>query len=129
MGVTLVILATGGVVLALAERRRLAVPAVALLVLTWFSLGVDANPLIRVYPFSGLDIARFHLFMVPLMALLAAALAQRILLLLRELWPALPRRTWAAIVTLVVVAIVAFPVVDAWKAREFMAPYQVKQEN
>ena len=74
LGITLLVLATAGTVYALIEARRLAGVAVALLVLVWFSMGADLNPLIRVYPFSALDAARFHLFMVPFMALLGAAL-------------------------------------------------------
>ena len=77
LGITLMVLAIGGTVYALLERQRLAGLAIALLVLVWFSMGANANPLIRVYPFSGLDVARFHLYMVPFMALLGGALVER----------------------------------------------------
>ena len=59
--------------------------ALALVVMVWFSMGAEVNPLIRVYPFSGLDTARFQLYMAPLMALVAAALAERLMSLAREL--------------------------------------------
>ena len=87
LGITLMLLAIGGTVYALLERQRLAGLAIMLLVLVWFSMGADANPLIRVYPFSGLDTARFHLYMVPLMALLGGALVERMASFGRDLWP------------------------------------------
>ena len=133
LGITLMALATGGTVYALLERQRLAGVAVILLVLAWFSLGANANPLIRVYPFSGLDTARFHLYMVPFMAVLGGALVERMLSLLRELWPAISRRLrhglarplWHALVIAVVATIVVFPARDAWKARGLMEPFRV----
>ena len=134
LGITLMVLATGGTVYALLERRRLAGMALVLLVLVWFSLGADSNPLIRVYPFSGLDIARFHLFMVPFMALLGAALVERMIDLLRDFRPTLSlgpftgqaHGIWYVLVFAVLAAVLAFPAKDAWRAREFMQPYQVR---
>ena len=90
LGITLLVLATGGTVFALIEARHLAGVAVALLVLVWFSMGVDLSPLIRVYLFTALDVARFHLFMVPFMTLLGAALVERLISFLKEIWPSLP---------------------------------------
>lgn len=134
LGITLVVLAIGGTVYALLERRRLAGVAIALLVLVWFSMGADINPLIRVYPFRALDTARFHLYMVPFMALLGGVLVERMFNFLRDLWPALPLRLRSgqahrlqyALVGVLLTVILVFPVMDAWKAREFMGPYQVK---
>ena len=134
LGITLLVLAIAGTVYALMERRRLAGLAVILLVLVWFSMGANVNPLVRVYPFSALDIARFHLYMVPLMALLGAVLVERVFDFLRDLWP-LPSvrvrleqtpilRYGFAITALSLVLLL--PSIDAWKARDFMAPYQVE---
>ena len=89
LGTTLTVLAIAGTTYALVEGRRLAGVAITLLVLTWFSMGANLNPLIRVYPFSGLDVARFHLYMVPFMALLGAGLFERVFDGLRDLWPSL----------------------------------------
>ena len=134
LGVTLTVLAIAGTAYALVERRRLAGVAIALLVMTWFSLGANSNPLIRVYPFSGLDVARFHLYMVPFMALLGAGLFERVFDSLRDLWPSLTARLrsgqaamrlWYLVLASVLAAILVFPALDAWKAREFMRPYQV----
>ena len=125
LGVTLMVLATGGTVLALIERRRFAGLAVALLVLTWFSLGANMNPIIRVYPFSALDTGRFPLFMAPFMAILAGLMAERILQFIKEVRPDIPPRLWVGATVVIVAAILAFPAYDAWKAREFMDPYRV----
>ena len=79
LGITFLVLAIGGTVYALLERQRLSGLAVALLVLVWFSMGASLNPLVRAYPFSGLDAARFPLYMAPLMAVVGAALVERAL--------------------------------------------------
>ena len=135
LGVTLIVLAIGGTVYALLERQRLAGMSIALLVLLWFSMGAELNPLIRVYPFSGLDTARFHLFMVPFMAILGGALVERTFTLLRDVCSPLTSRLrssqagllWYALVVAVVAAVLLFPVKEALKARELMAPYEVNQ--
>ena len=126
LGITLMVLATGGTVYALVERRRLAGVAIVLLVLAWFSLGAELNPLIRVYPFSGLDVARFHLYMAPLMALLGGVAVERTFSIARELWPNVPRRLCYGLAVAALAAILVFPVMDAWKARGHMEPYRVK---
>ena len=133
LGITLLVLATAGTVYALIEARRLAGVAVALLVLVWFSMGADLNPLIRVYPFSALDAARFHLFMAPFMALLGAALVERVVGFLRDLWPSLPpalksdraKYLWPGVIVTLIAAVLMFPAIDAWKARDHMTPYRV----
>ena len=133
LGITLMVLAIGGTIYALIEWRRLAGLAIGLLVLMWFSMGADVNPIIRVYPFSGLDAAQFHLYMVPFMAILGAALVERIYTHVRDMWPTLSqrlsevlaRRLWYAVSTAGLVAVLAFPVADAWEARSHMEPYNV----
>ena len=137
LGITILVLATGGTVYALIERKRLAGVAIALLVLAWFSMGADLNPLIRVYPFSALDVARFHLFMVPFMTLLGAALVERTFGFLRDIWPSLAfgSGSWShradharwGVMIVVTAVILIFPIIDAWKARDHMSPYHVDE--
>ena len=135
LGTTLLVLATGGTAFALAERRRLAGMALVLLVLAWFSMGANLNPLIRLYPFSGLDVARFHLYIAPFLALMAAALVDRTVGLLRDLWPGLSarlrpgltRRPWYVLVAAVLGGVLTFPVLHAWDARGLMEPYKVEE--
>ena len=135
LGITMLVLSTGGVVYALVERKRLAGMAVLLLVLGWFSMGASYNPLIKVYPFSGLDVARFHLFMVPFMAILGGLLFERVFGLLREQWPNLSRwlspkysqPLWYATVVGLLALILVFPSIEAGKAREFMGAYEVEE--
>ena len=128
LGITLLVLATGGTIYALMERRRMAGVAVALLVLTWFSLGADTNPLIRVYPLSGLDVARFHLYMAPLMALLGAAFVERLYFFLKDIGSSMPSRVRYSISATAIVVILLFPAIDAWKTRSFMEPYGVEPQ-
>ena len=133
LGTTFLVLAIGGTIYAILEKQRLAGLAVALLVLAWFSMGASLNPLFRAYPFSGLDAARFHLYMAPLMAIVGAALVERALLYMRDIWPTLTRRIRPPnshrlryfFVIAVVAAILVFPAIEARRAREFMAPYRV----
>ena len=126
LGVTLVVLATGGTVFALMERRRLAGMAILLVVLFWFSLGANLNPLIRVYPFSGLDVARFHLLMVPFMAVLGGVLVERIFYSVKELWTSGRQRLGYGLVVAGLAAILVFPIIDALKARGEIEPYRVE---
>ena len=76
LGVLLVALTLAGGAYALLERGRLAGVVVMLLVLTWFGMSANLNPIIRLYPLSGLDTSRFQLYMMPFMALLAAAFVE-----------------------------------------------------
>ena len=127
LGTTLTILAIGGTIFALLERQRLAGPAIMLLVLVKFSMGANLNPLIKLYPFSGLDAARFHLYMVPIMAILGAAIVERSFGLVKQLWPTMSRSLRYSLPIAAVLAILAFPAKDAWRARDFMEPYQGKE--
>ena len=126
LGITSMVLTIGGAVYALLDRRRLAGMAIVLLVLAWFSLGSNGNPLIQHYPFSALDVARFHLFMVPFMALLSGALIERAFQFIKDIWPKLSPRLLYALAVGGLAAILVFPALDAGKARDLMEPYQVK---
>ena len=134
LGATLLVLSIGGTIYALLDRKRLGGVAVLMLVLLWFSMGSYLNPLVRVYPFSGLDVARFLLFIAPFMALLGAALVARLLDFLSDVsatWAGRlstvhRRRVWYAVVLGVLAAVLVFPALDAHKAQGFMSPYQVK---
>ena len=111
------------------ERRRLASVALMLLVMVWFSMGANASPLIRYYPFSSLDVARFHLYMVPFMALLAAMSSQRFLEMARgSKFQLLAPQVWSFLATVVVALVLVHPVYDAWQARRQAEPYRVEPE-
>lgn len=67
-GVGLIILAIGGILHAFVAQTRVLPYAVLLLLLMAISIGEQANPLIRVGPLTGLDVARFQLYMAPIIA-------------------------------------------------------------
>ena len=69
LGIAFIVLAVGGTVHALVLPSRTTPYAILLLILVAFSLGEQVNPLLRLRPFDALDVARFHLFLVPFMAL------------------------------------------------------------
>ena len=69
LGLAFIVVAIGGTIQALVAPSRHTPYAMLLLILVAFSLGEQVNPLLRVRPFDGLDVARFHLYMVPAMAL------------------------------------------------------------
>ena len=69
IGVGFIALAIGGVIQALVTPSRTTPYAILLIVFVAFSLGEQVNPLVRVWPLSGLDVARFQVYMVPLMVL------------------------------------------------------------
>jgi hypothetical protein len=72
LGLVQVPLAVAGAILAFVNRSRIAGLALTALLFAWFSLGAEGNFLVRLFPFSGLDVSRFALFLAPFMALLAA---------------------------------------------------------
>ncbi len=125
LGMVLTALAIAGSVHALMERGRLGGVVLMLLVVTWFGMGADLNPLIRVYPFSGLDTSRFQLYMVPFMALLAAAFVERVVQFISEWWPGLAPPFWRVVVVGVIALVLVLPVKEAWQARRSMQPYRV----
>lgn len=65
VGIGLTALAIGGILHAFVARTPTRPYAVLLLLLLAFSLGEQVNPLIRVGPLTGLDVARFQLYMAP----------------------------------------------------------------
>ena len=69
LGLSLITLGIGGAVHALVAPSRYTPYAILLLILLALSLGEQVNPLLRVRPFDGLDVARFHLFMVPVIVI------------------------------------------------------------
>ncbi|MDO8750654.1 MAG: hypothetical protein Q7K03_05870 [Dehalococcoidia bacterium] len=69
LGLGLIAMAIGGAVQSFLVPSRHTPYAILLVVLVAFSLGEQANPLLRVRPFDGLDVARFGLYMAPVIAL------------------------------------------------------------
>lgn len=68
LGVGLTALGIGGILYGFVVRSRVTPYALFLVALTAFSLGEQANPLVRVGPLRGLDVARFQLYMAPVIA-------------------------------------------------------------
>ncbi|MBI4312549.1 MAG: hypothetical protein HY681_12325 [Chloroflexi bacterium] len=69
LGAGLTALGIGGILHLFVARTRAAPYAVLLLLLALFSVGEQANPLVRIGPLTGLDVARFQLYMTPAIAL------------------------------------------------------------
>ncbi|MBI4202904.1 MAG: hypothetical protein HY532_07330 [Chloroflexi bacterium] len=65
MGIALIGMAVGGILQAIVAPSRYTPYAILLVLLMAFSLGEQVNPLLRVRPFDGLDVARFQLYVVP----------------------------------------------------------------
>jgi hypothetical protein len=122
LGGSLVLFGILGLGYAIGEGRRLPGVALVLLCLVWFSLGVGGNPLYRFYPFSGLDTARFSLFLMPFMAILAAAVVDAGARAMGRRLPTLAARGVAGVLA---VALVALPAKDAWTFRQRIQPYRV----
>ena len=132
LGIVLTTLALIGGAVALIETRRLAGVVLLLAGLVWFSLGANGNPLINHYPFSGLDVGRFHLFMTPFMALLAAFALERLTGPLTRsahlLVPSLAGSplVWRSVAVAALVLVLAYPAYNAWRARSLAEPYRVE---
>ena len=128
LGIALIVLAVGGTVQALVVPSRTTPYAILLLILVAFSLGEQVNPLLRLWPFDGLDVARFHLYMVPFMALVGLPFLESVgrgmgdLLRLRRA----PRWLPAAVSGALALVVLGQMTVDAVTAsRALFQPYRV----
>ena len=117
IGIAQGLLGIGGSIYAIVYRTRMRGTAVALLVLLWFSMGASVNPLIKVYPLSGLDVSRFGFYAAPLLALVAAASVQE--LASSKLVSARP-----AAVYVMIAVILVLPMADAFATRDTLSPVE-----
>ena len=116
-----------GGIISLTEARRFGGITVLIVCLIWFSTGTSGNPLINYYPFSSLDVARFHLFMVPLMALLSAFAVERLAALFFRLSQQFSISRWRlAAIGAVMVLVLSYPSYNALRARDLAVPYVVE---
>jgi hypothetical protein len=127
VGLVQVPLALAGVIYAFITRSRALGAAIVLVVLAWFAHGSHAMPLIEVWPFSGLDVARFTLFMVPFMVVLGAAFVDSVAKEFSSQFrvPELP--AWASrwVLAAVIALLTWLPVQDAMNARASLEPVQI----
>ena len=126
IGLVQIPLAIAGIAYVFTTRARASGAAIVLVMFTWVSLGSDALPLIHVWPFSGLDVARFIVFMAPFMALMGAVLLDAILddlMTLRRRY-GIPRVVMLAATGVVAVGLLIIPLQDSVKASETLAPVQ-----
>ena len=124
IGLVQVPMALAGVLYSLFARSRAVGVGLLLVALTLFAFGDGAMPIIRVYPFSGLDIARFTVFMAPFLAFFSAVFLQAaigdILTLKKRVTP--PPWVVSAVVGSVALGLLVIPVQDALRARQTLAP-------
>ena len=132
LGSQVLILGIGGAVFSiiyfLTERYRTAGITVMLLTITWFSMGAKANPLIYYYPFSGIDVGRYHLYMSPFLALLAVWLVDIGVSAFQRSGLSLTPRVGYVGVALLLAGIMVMPtwdLVKTWDAMEEKSPYKV----
>ena len=129
LGIVLTAFALLGAFLSFVEGNRLASVTSILAVLLWFSLGANANPLINHYPLSGLDVARFHIFMTPFMALLAASAVERSIAALAQASRRLQSpSSWGVALAVAISVVLAYPVYTALQARNLAEPYRVETQ-
>ena len=123
IGLVQVPLAVGGVLYAVVARSRATGAALMLITFTLFAMGHTAMPLIRYYPLSGLDIARFTVFMAPFLAFFGALFMESagadVLALIKR---AVPRPAVAVVFGAAAAAVLVIPVQDAIEARKTLAP-------
>ena len=128
LGIGLIIMAVGGTVQAIVSPSRHTPYVILLLLLVAFSLGEQANPLLRVRPLDGLDVARFQLYMVPIIALIGlpflAALGTTVVDLLSLRKP--PKWLPAAVSGALVALVLGQAIWDGAEAsRKLFQPYRV----
>ncbi len=125
IGLIQVPLAIAGIIYAFVSRDRLIGPALMLFVLTWIAFGENAMPLLNYYPFSGLDVARFTVFMAPLMSVLAAVFLGSIAMDITRLADGrrvLISRAVQVAITAGMLALLVIPVQDSRRAQARLSP-------
>lgn len=125
IGLIQVPLAIAGIIYAFISRGRLIGPALMLLVLTWIAFGENAMPLLNYYPLSGLDVARFTVFMAPLMSVLAAVFLDAIAMDITRLADGrrvLISRAVPVAITAGMLALLVIPVQDSRRAQARLSP-------
>ena len=128
LGFGLIVMAIGGTVQALISPSRYTPYGILLLVLVAFSLGEQVNPLIRVEPLNGLDVARFHTYLVPVITIVGLPFLASVSTLLAQGIRLLKPPGWLPTAggTLVVVLILSQAVWDgATASRRLFEPYRV----
>ena len=124
LGLVHIPLAIAGIVQALTGRLRAIGSGIVLVVFTWVSFG--APPIVGTYPFSGLDVARFTVFMSPFMAVMGAVFVNAIMDDLYQFRDKihLPRKALSALVVVLTLGMLVVPVQDGLKARWTLTPVQ-----
>jgi hypothetical protein len=124
IGLVHIPLAIAGLVQVVSGRMRAVGPGILLVMFTWVAFG--APPIIGVYPFSGLDVARFVVFMAPFMAVMGAGFVNAMmddLYQLRE-HVNVPRWGVSAFVVVVALGLLIVPAQDGLQARWTLTPVQ-----
>ena len=126
IGLIQIPLAMSGVIYAVVTRARALGAALVLIVFTWFAFGANAMPLINYWPFASLDIARFSVFMVVFLAVMAGvfveAIASDVVALGSRL--RIPRYVLLGGVAAAALALLIVPIQDGLEARDTLAPVQ-----
>jgi uncharacterized membrane protein len=118
-----------GLVYALTKEARWIALAAMVLLFGWFSMGSSVMPLYKLFPFSGLDVARFPVYMTPFLVLLVGKLLEGIVKLVQDAWPRARRPALSALVTgALIISVAVFPFRDALHARSLAEPYRVPSD-
>lgn len=122
-GIPLALLALWGLPLVLGEARGRGY----VLGLAWlFALSLGRTTALGRLPgLDSLDAARFHLYMVPFAAIIAALGLERVVRMARG---RLSSRTWRAALALPLAGLLVLAGADAYAARASLRPYQVTPE-
>jgi hypothetical protein len=117
-------LAIAGLMQVAFGRMRAVGPGILLMVFTWVAFG--APPVIGIYPFSGLDVARFIVFMAPFMAVMGAVFLNEIVDDLYVFFHRirLSRRVVSALVAAGALGLLVIPAQDGLQARWTLTPVQ-----
>jgi hypothetical protein len=124
IGMVHIPLAIAGMVQAMTGRTRAVGPSLLLLMFTWVAFGMP--PVVRFYPFSGLDVARFIVFMAPFMAVMGAVFIDSMLDDFYQFRDRvkMPARAVSAIAAAAALALLVIPIQDGLEARWTLTPVQ-----
>lgn len=132
IGLGLIFMAVGGLIHTLTSVSRTTPYAILLLVIIALSLGEAVNPIVKLWPFSRLDVARFQVYMIPLIAVVGLPFLKDATKTITNLTTlAIKRALPTSLATWVIIGLIAVPMVwdSVVTSSKIFKPYLVSPDT
>ena len=131
VGFGLILMVVGGLIHTLTSVSRTTPYAILLLVIIALSLGEAVNPIVKLWPFSRLDVARFQVYAIPLIAVVGLPFLKDAMKTITSLIALAIKRTLpASLATGLIIGLIAGPMVwdSSVTSSKIFKPYLVTSD-